>query len=207
MQQWGLATVPKLPVDICSWPHSHVFKISIYGLPSSLGSIIWVCKIIFTLSRPVDSKAPGLLYWNRGAVFGKSGIWKLPCIYVSQKRGWLKCTKYMERARKSFREVLGWSPRGPHIVWIYRKHFAALCVSPGMQVTVHGAHAQNFCKSHRYLQGSFAYKWFGCLDDEVDFVETSQLRGKRYNRDDWDVHMSCGRVGSGGGGPPEAPVM
>lgn len=61
-----------------------------------------------------------------------------------------------------------------------------------MQVSIHRAHAQNFCKSHRYPQDSFASKRFDCLNDEVDLVEGSQLWGKRYNSLDWDAHMSRG---------------
>lgn len=135
------APVPKLPVDICSWPHLLVSKILVYGLATSLASIFGEYKIIFTRNHPVNSDASGLLYWNRRTVFGKEEYGSCHVLCEPEKKmgrgGRLKCRKYLERARKSLPEVLGWPPRGPWILWIYRKRFAFLRGCPGVQVPVH----------------------------------------------------------------------
>lgn len=113
LQQWGLVTVPKLPVDSCSWPHSHVFKVTVSGLSSSLGSICSVCKIISVLSHAVNSDTSVLLYWIKKSVFRKEkygGCYIL--MWASKSRGgggsvcWLKYMKYLEGARKSLPEFI-----------------------------------------------------------------------------------------------------
>lgn len=102
--------------------HVHMsLKSLFYGLCSNLGSIVWVYKIVLTLSSPVNSKASGLLCWNRRAVFGKENyenchvfmLVSSPAPAKKKKGGeqWLKCMKHLERTRASLPEVLSWSPR------------------------------------------------------------------------------------------------
>lgn len=172
VQQRGLATVLKLPVDICSWPHSLVFKIGVYGLSTSLASNFQVYKLIFTPNHPVNLESSGLLYQNRSGV-EKEEHGGCHVLMWARKmgRGWLKCLKYLESGNL-YLKVLAGHQKG-HVFCEFIGNILHLCM---------------YILECKLLFTGFIHRI--STRNEVTLVVGSQLWGEMCNRVDWDVYTS-----------------
>ena len=127
VQQSGLATVLKLPVDVCSWPHLLVFKIVVYGLSTSLGSSFRVYKVIFTPNHPVNLESSGLLYQNRSGVEKEEHASCHVFMWARKMgRGRLNCLKYLESGNL-YLKVLAGHQKG-HVFCEFIGNILHLCV-------------------------------------------------------------------------------
>ena len=172
VQQWGLATVLKLPVEICSWPHSLVFKIVVYGLSTSHASNFRVYELIFTPNHPVNLESSGLLYQNRSGV-EKEEHGSCHAFMWARKmgRGRLKCLKHLESGNL-YLEILAGHQKG-HVFFEFIGNILHLCM---------------YILECKLFFAGFVHKI--SMRNEVALVVGSQLWREMCNRVDWDVYTS-----------------